>query len=895
MVSLAQFDQASIGCVADLLAAHSADSTHLPAILSSRPSPLTFGRLYQWTNEIVQQLNGLGIGRNDRVAIVLPNGPEMACAFLAISAGATAAPLNPNYRAKEFEFYLNDLQAQAIVVLDGHDSPARVAAKANRVPIIEVTPKGAGPCGLFSLYGQANRKACNSGFAQPTDVALILHTSGTTARPKIVPLLQRNIVASARSVGATLQLTPHDRGLNVMPLFHIHGLIAGLMAPLMAGGSVVCTTGFQTAPFFEWLQLFSPTWYTAVPTIHQAVLQSAGAYPVAIQQSSLRLIRSSSAALPPSVMAKLENLFCAPVIEAYGMTEAAHQMASNPLPPRTRKPGSVGIPAGPEMAILDEAGRRMAAGAIGEIAIRGTNVMPGYEKNAGANAISFTHGWFRTGDQGFYDEEGYFFITGRIKELINRGGEKISPREVDEVLIEHPAVAQAVTFAVPHVNLGENVAAAVVLASGQSATENDLREFACQRLAEFKVPYRILLVAELPKGPTGKVQRNGLAERFGLPEHEKSRSRMTADDSPVSPLEESLALIWKQVLGIAQIGVHDNFFELGGDSIGAAMIMERIERTHGRRLSIVVLFQAPTISRLADQLRSHELGASTTTLVPVQPHGLCPPFFCLHPPGISLFYNHRIAQHIGNEQPVYDFACSDEETARNSHDDVVRIATRYLVDLRKMQIEGPYFLGGYSFGGVLAFEMAHQLRAQGQEVALLALIDSACPRHAKPLSPPERIRSHLRYLRGLERREQLRYLWPRVSGWTKSTAGRVGRVILNPGEKLSKVLGRLARESRNQVQNEDRTYEPELYSGRATLIRAKEHLEAIEDPYLGWDKVVTGGIDICVVPGNKDTLMHEQHIRRFIEGLKQCLLQAAHRHMTPIRVESTNDQSSKRQ
>ena len=344
----------------------------------------------------------------------------------------------------------------------------------------------------------------------------MLHTSGTTSRPKIVPLSHANTCASARNISATLSLGPEDRCLNVMPLFHIHGLMAAVLASLSAGASVHCPSGFNALGFFAWLDAVRPTWYTAVPTMHQAILARAGRNREIIGRSRLRLIRSSSASLPPQVMAELEEVFGVPVIESYGMTEAAHQMASNPLPPKPRKPGSVGLAAGPEIAILGESGALQPQGTQGEVAIRGDNVTTGYEANPEANAGAFTDGWFRTGDLGFFDEDGYLTITGRLKEIINRGGEKISPREVDEVLTGHDAVAQAVTFAVPHDKLGEDVAAAVVLREGRSLTEKELRDFAAKRLAAFKVPRTVVFLDEIPKGATGKLQRIGLAEQLGL-------------------------------------------------------------------------------------------------------------------------------------------------------------------------------------------------------------------------------------------------------------------------------------------------------------------------------------------------------------------------------------------
>ncbi len=465
-------------------------------------------------------LNGLGIGRGDRVAIVLANGPEMAACYMACASGLTSAPLNPAYRADEFEFYLQDLNAKALIVEAGSASPAVAVAEKLGVRLIDLVAPAEGPAGAYTLVARdgqgAAAPAAQGGHAHPDDVSMVLHTSGTTSRPKIVPLSQSNLVASATHIGRTLRFTPADRGLNIMPLFHIHGLIAGILAPLSAGSFVFCTPGFNALKFFAWMDESRPTWYTAVPTMHQAILSRAGKNADVIARHPLRFIRSSSSSMPPQVIAELEQVFGAPLIESYGMTEATHQMASNPLPPAVRKPGTVGIAAGPEVAIMGEDGALLPPGATGEIVIRGPNVTAGYENNAKANAEGWRGGWFRTGDQGVMDAEGYVSITGRLKEIINRGGEKVSPREVDEILMDHPAVAQVVCFGMPHPKLGEEVAAAVVLREGQAATERELQAFVAGRAADDKVPKKILVLDEIPKGATGKLQRIGLAQKLGL-------------------------------------------------------------------------------------------------------------------------------------------------------------------------------------------------------------------------------------------------------------------------------------------------------------------------------------------------------------------------------------------
>ena len=485
------------------------------AIAAPERAPLTYGGLRDQVARTGEALGQAGVRAGDRVAIVLPNGPEMATAFLGVAAHATAAPLNPAYRADEFAFYLDDLGAKALILEDGAEGPVVEAAQRVGVPIIGLTPERGAAAGCFSLDIPAGAGAAE-GDGDRDGAALVLHTSGTTSRPKIVPLTGANLCASARSISGWLALEPGERCLNIMPLFHIHGLMAGVMASLDAGSTVICTPGFNALRFFAWLDEMAPTWVTAVPTMHQAILARSPRNREVIARRRLRLLRSSSSSLPAPVMGELESVFDAPVIESYGMTEASHQMTSNPLPPAERRPGGVGLAAGPQVAIMDEAGRLLDPGAKGEVVIRGANVTHGYENNPEANAAAFSGGWFRTGDQGVIDGAGHLTLTGRLKEIINRGGEKIAPREVDDVLMAHPAVAQAVTFAMPHQKLGEDVAAVIVLREGAEAGERELRAFASCSLADFKVPRTILFRDEIPKGATGKLQRIGLAEKLGL-------------------------------------------------------------------------------------------------------------------------------------------------------------------------------------------------------------------------------------------------------------------------------------------------------------------------------------------------------------------------------------------
>ena len=490
-----------------------------PAIGAPERDWLSYGALRTLADTVSASLHSAGIGRGDRVAIVLPNGPEMAATFITIAQTAVTAPLNPAYREDEFAFYIDDLKAKAVVLMAGDDGPAFAAARKLGVAILRLSVDKNAPAGQFTLQTDATG-TCDQSAPDASDVALILHTSGTTSRPKIVPLLQSNVAASAHNIAHSLALTSDDRCMNIMPLFHIHGLLAAVSATLATGGQVWCAPGFDALRFFGWLRDSDPTWYTAVPTMHQAILSRAPRNADIIDAARLRFLRSSSASLPGPVMEKLFETFGAPVVEGYGMTEAAHQMCSNPLKPGTQKPGAVGLPAGPEVRIADEVEPVLTDGGVGEVVISGPNVTPGYEGNPEANAKNFFEAdgkrWFRTGDQGTFDADGYLTLTGRLKEIINRGGEKVSPLEVDGVLSAHPAIAQVVTFALPHPKLGEEVAAAVVLREGEAISDRDVRDFASARLADFKVPRKVIILDEIPKGATGKLQRIGLAEKLGL-------------------------------------------------------------------------------------------------------------------------------------------------------------------------------------------------------------------------------------------------------------------------------------------------------------------------------------------------------------------------------------------
>lgn len=615
------------------------------ALLGLQGGPSHFSDLLQQVENTAGWLATLSVSPTDKIATIVPDSPEMASLFLGVASVASCAPLNPKYRKNDFELYLADLNPKLVIVDSNLESPVREVARAAGIDVLELHRVTDGKAGSFSLQDLTHIRQIQ--FSEPHHVALVLHTSGTTSRPKIVPLTHANLCLSAANIAKSLQLSASDRCLNIMPLFHIHGLIGALLSSLSVGGSVVCTPGFQSTEFFGWLDRFHSTWYTGVPTMHQAIIARTDENLEIIRRAPLRFVRSCSSALPPPVMAQLEEKFHVPVIEAYGMTEASHQMASNPLPPLPRKPGSVGIPAGPEITILNDQGEQLAPEEIGEIAVRGPNVTQGYENNLEANLKSFTNGWFRTGDQGRIDVDGYLWITGRIKELIVRGGEKISPREIDELLLTHPSVSQALAFAIPDARLGEEVGAAVVVKPGNAIVELELREFLATRTADFKVPSKIIFLDKLPTGPTGKPQRIGLASRLGLGSLDDINSQKSVFIAPRNSRETAVAEIWNAVLHRDASSVHDDFFDLGGDSILAVQFIARLRRRFGAELSVPRLFASPTIAQVADWLSKQEGQPNKAGLIQKTPRTA----------GIPLSFSQRrmwFASQFAQDSPVYN-------------------------------------------------------------------------------------------------------------------------------------------------------------------------------------------------------------------------------------------------
>jgi amino acid adenylation domain-containing protein len=597
----------AFSCIGDILDFYSRNAPDRIAVLAPGRAAATYAELAARTGDTVRQLRQLGIAQADRVAVILPRGVDNALALVAVATAAICIPVNPDLTGDELQRYFSELKLAALVTSAEAGSASRAAAHALGIPVIDLSLRASEALGAFELAGSAAGPAIAGGAARGEDDAFILLTSGTASRPKMVPLTHASVCLSAYNAGAVLALGPQDRLLNMLPLFHAHGLISGLLTALAAGSSVICTAGFDPGSFFTCLKELEPTWYTAVPTIHRALLSASEHDVQMTRASSLRVIRSASASLAPAILQGLEARFGVPVIETYGMTEGASQIAANPR--HWRKPGSVGMPAGPEIAIMDDEGRPLPAGERGEIMLRGPTISRGYYNDPEATRSAFRDGWFRTGDLGYLGADGYLFIVGRIKDVINRGGQKISPLEVEEALLSHPDVLEAGAFGIPHQKLGETVAAAIVLRSQSGVTAHQLRQFARQRLAAYKVPSLIRMVQALPKGASGKLKRSALAELVSAGSASEDAEHRR---SPRSDLERQLAEIWARLLEVEQVGVDQDVFALGADSLAVTQMLSRLREQFGTDLSFKDIFDAPTVAELAGRLQSRTADRDVT-------------------------------------------------------------------------------------------------------------------------------------------------------------------------------------------------------------------------------------------------------------------------------------------
>lgn len=854
---------------------HWADHTPAaPAFLTVDGPPTDYSTLKQAVDQIGRELAACGVRRCDRIAIAERGGTDAAIAALGVWSHAAVVPLNPNFTTGELALAMRDLGVKALAVTDPAESPAHTVTRQLGLPVLTISRNGSPGTYRIEVEGGPLGAPGPCEPAQADDPVLILATSGTTSRSKIVPLLQRHLRARGELNARFLELTPSDRALNLMPLFHGGGLSAGLATCLFAGSSVCPLPSLDADTFYRHLEVLKPTYAMGAPAVFSSIIDQAERFQTAIAEARphLRMIRTGAGKLDTDLAGRLQETFGAPVIQVYGSSESGW-LACDPMSAAHRKSGSVGLPRPNEVAVFGEDGQPAPTGSVGEVAARGVAVFEGYENSDEPTTSVFVDGWYRTGDAGYFDEDGYLFLTGRLNEVINRGGQKVAPNEIDEALQSHPAVRYAAAFPIPHATLGEEIAATVVLNEDASTDAQTLMQYLRKHLAPYKIPRRIVFVDDIPKSPTGKVQRHKLAEILGISTSEAVPARATAtQDRPATPLEETLRDLWAKALNRADVGLFDDFFMLGGDSLQAVNLFLDIERHLGRRLPRAILFDAATVAEMATAI---EAESPSRCLVPIQPEGDRPPFFCVHDQDGQVLNFRALAHHLGKGQPFYGLQARGLDGEEIPFTDADAMAEHYIREIRRVQPDGPFLLGGYSFGGRIAYLMAQQLRAAGEDVPLLALFDTYYQGGRQRASIGQWFRLHAQRLAQQPPSRIPAYLMRRViSAWEVFAVAVRTAVFIRAWQfyaNRSKPVPRLLRNpsGANDIISSNVTLAP--YDGHAVLFKAE--LPALLDPEVhdGWRKIVRGDLETRAISGRHSDVMIEPTVRELAAELTDCI------------------------
>ena len=832
----------------------------LPAILSPGRPPLTFAGLTELLDSVASSVRLRGLTAQSRIAVVAGAwGPEAAVAELAVAAAATAVPMNPAATANEIGDLMQRARVNAVVIAEGIDTAAREAADQLGIPVLTLHATLDGPAGTFRLSaGDPNAAvATETVRSSGKDSALIVTTTGTTGRPKLMARTHEELLGALASLHGVLDLTTADRVMALVPL---HSLAAFYMVlgHVMSGGSAVFPSAFDPTNLLTWMKELHVTWYFGNQVVQEGVLSAASRYPAPRSDLKLRLIVNGGTPLRPATARALETTLGAEVRPLYAMNEAWH-ITVVPAGMAGKRPASVGITSRLEMRVADEDVRTVAAGQVGEVVIRGPGIIDRYLDDPEATSVAFRGGWFHTGDIGFLDDDGYLTLTGRLKEQINRGGEKVSPMEVEEALLSHPAVVDAAAFAIPHRTLGEDVAAAVVL-DGNGVSEADLRDFALDHLAPHKVPRRLVFVESIPR-QMGKVQRVGMADRLGLGPGGVSGQHSSP---PREGTEGCLAEIWQRLLETkAPVGRDADFFDLGGDSLLAVEMLLEVEKALSVRVPHSELLKSARLVDLAAAIDHQPDTPPISPLVTIQEGAGLPPFFWVPGGGGSVIGVAGLAFHLGSEQPFYTFQPRGIDGKQAPLTDVEEIAANYLEPMRKVQPEGPYQLGGVSFGGIVAYEMARQLHASGESVCFLAMVDSHYPDTYTALRSTRQRAQYFIHASPAQKADSLR----RFVDLQQRRAARLVK------EKLLRVSPRPENEVVPTVIRASyialRHYRPRPHSGRLTYFLAETPKEP--GSMKRWAQVATGGFEVHEVPGAHADCMREPLLGVFAAQLRQCL------------------------
>ena len=775
----------------DVVVEHAACHRDRPAIVASGSSPLTFRELIALIEGMWDSLRAGGVGAGSHIGVALPSGLESLLSTVAIASHATCVPLNPRLSQSEFEQELVRLSLDGLIVPGWLESPVRAAVETDSCGIFEaskITP-------FLPSFGLKCVRAAKGSSQRTREISsqsavLLLRTSATTGPPKLVPVTHRNMLDLAGKMAGWFGLTAQDRAACVLPTYYAAGSKLNILVPLLLGESIAIPIGVRSERLTDWIHELRPTWFSAGPTFYQAVLDEFRSKPKLSPKGVLRFVTSGSAFLPGRTHTELEAALGCPVLEVYGISESG-VMAANPAPPAKRKPGTAGLVAFGELEVRGPTGACLPAEETGEIFVGGPGLMPGYFGSDGVVGVGLQDGWLQTGDIGFVDRDGFLTLVGRTKELINRGGEKVSPNDVEQALLRHPSVREAAAFGVPHPRLGENVAAAVALQPGTVTTPLQLKQFLRSHLAAFKIPQRIDIVPALPKSHTGKVLRAQLTEAAIKTEHRI--------DPPEKLLEFQIFNIWQRFLQRADIGIHDDFFEAGGDSLLAAQMLLEVEATVGHRLPLSTLAEALTIHQLA---RSAAVDAPDDgELVTKVKDGAGPAFFFCHGDYETRgFYASKLAALLDPDQTVY-LVQPPRNVDETSELVMEEMALLYLPRLLALQPHGKYRLGGYCNGGLLAWEIAHQLQRFGREVDSIVLVESLS------LNSRTVFRTLSRLVHGLAavawpeamRHALRREVVPAVWMWTRDSGGSASQWIALALKSL-----------KNRIAGSDNTPDPDV-------------------------------------------------------------------------------------
>ncbi len=839
-----------------------------PAIMAPGRKDMTYGILREQIRETIENLNGLGLGRDDRIALALPQGPESPAALVSVMSGCVCIPLNPESSVAEMTASLGNARAAALVTRSAELPNAVVAAQRCGIPIVELEPLPTQEAGRFTLHAQPSARRVKSGFSASSDLAVIFSTSGTTSAPKLIPLTHAVVCERAKRARHCVDLSPSDRCLDFIPSFQGGAIRVSILGSLFAGASSDYRAGTAPADFDRCLTETRPTWCALPPPFLEMLLSEDFDRLEHAPYPGLRAFLTTGAPVSAETIEAIERKFGVPLQNYYGSAECGG-LAVNPLPPRLRKRGSLGLGFGPEIVILDEHGQPAKPEETGEIAVRGSGLFSGYEI-AGSSDLKMpplVHGWYRTGDRGHIDSDGYIFLTGRLGDAINRGGEKIFPEEIEEVLRSHPSVEDAVVFSIPHDVLGQEAAALVVPVRGSLPNPNELRRFVAGRAAAFKIPRIILAVENIPVGPAGKVQRNQLASQYAEPIAQARRDRDTAYHTPQTRLEWMLSTIWSNLLKVDRIGIREGFVDLGGDSLLAVNMLSEVERRFGRTISHGAFWQSPTIETLAALILDAD-HKKCPVQFPIQRTGSKPPLFCVLP-GWYVPEAELLSRYLGPEQPVYALIPDPRPGAGQGGFSREEIVAECVAAMQEVQGDGPYHVIGRSVGGLVAFEIAQHLRRGGKQVALIGLVDSHYPQSGRANAMPA-------FLRAIE------FLVYRLSDIPPSQWG--GRAARFPRRMAGK-LWRKVRGRRSPSEIADLALytglqnvfheEPAPWPGRIVFFAAEasRHRSFADSRWL-WAKVAEKGMEVHLIPGNHNMLVQEPNVRDFAASLKGCLSRA---------------------